>query len=112
MNNQIVGYAVLPIGDSAYDSMINTWIYEGRYGVVHRLALNDYIRGKGYSSILFELIEDYFNSQGIYLIRIDTGEENKVMQRIMDSCGYQTRGVRTFPWGKRIAYEKNLKTYD
>ena len=58
--DQIVGYCVLPIGDSAYDELSNTWHNKGVYGVVHRLAFSDKIRGKGYST------GDFADSQAFY----------------------------------------------
>lgn len=106
--DKIVGYCVLPIGDSAYDKISNTWYYSGEYGVVHRLAFSDTIRGKGYSTIAFDLVEKNFKSRGIDFIRIDTGEENIVMQHVLDRCHYLSHGVKLFPWGLRIAYEKNI----
>lgn len=106
--DKIVGYCVLPIGDSAYDELSNTWHNKGEYGVVHRLAFSDKIRGKGYSTIAFDLVEKNFKSRGIDFIRIDTGEENIVMQHVLDRCHYLSHGVKLFPWGLRIAYEKNI----
>lgn len=104
--DQIIGYCVLPIGDSAYDELNNTWHNKGEYGVVHRLAFSDKIRGKGYSTFAFDLIETNFKSRGISYIRIDTSEQNKVMHHVLYRCNYRSHGAKLFPWGIRVAYEK------
>lgn len=108
IEGKIVGYALLQIGDSAYDELTDVWAFEGEYGVVHRLAFDDSIRGQGYSTKAFQLIEANFRSRTIDFIRIDTGEKNIVMQHILERCGYKSRGTRNFPWGSRVAFEKNI----
>lgn len=113
IENRVVGYVVLQIGDNAYDMLTDTWQYEGSYGVAHRLAFDDLIRGKGYSQIAFQLIESNFMNRGVMSLRIDTGEQNVVMHHILDRAGYTNLGVKLFPWGRRVAYEKKiLLNYD
>lgn len=108
IDDRVVGYSVLQIGDSAYDTLIDTWQYDGIYGVVHRLAFDESIRGKGFSKKAFELIESNFKDRDVKSIRIDTGESNVVMQHILERTGYLNLGICMFPWGRRIAYEKNI----
>lgn len=50
-------------------------------------------------------IKVYF---GLYAIRIDTGRDNIVMQRIHSRAGYTCRGLHIFSRGSRRAYEKPL----
>lgn len=41
-------------------------------------------------------------------MRIDTGQDNIVMQRILSRADYICRGLHHFTWGPRLAYEKPL----
>ena len=104
----VAGYAFLPIGDNSYDQLTDTWKHPGGYGVIHRLAISPDMRGKGLGAKIFSLIETNFISRGVNIIRVDTGTENKIMQRIMTSNNYECRGIRNFSWGERLAYEKKL----
>lgn len=104
----IVGYAFLPVGDDSYDWLTGVWKYPGEYGVIHRLAISPTMRGQGLSAKIFSLIETNFMGRGIKIIRVDTGTENTIMQRIMASNNYECRGTRNFSWGERLAYEKLL----
>lgn len=106
---EIIAYAYLCVGDSEYDRLTDTWQCDAPYGVVHRLAVSSDCQGKGLSATFFALIEQHFIRSDIHTVRIDTGEENVVMQRIMHRNGYVCRGVRQFVWGVRLAYEKSLR---
>ena len=108
-NGKVAGYAYLPVGDAAYDALSGTWMHFGDFGVIHRLAVASEVRGKGFSAPLFKLMENTFTQRGINLIRVDTGEENKIMQNILSRAGYECRGLRHFPCGDRLAYEKQLQ---
>ena len=103
-----VGYVALSSSDEAYDRIGDIWEHSGSYGVVHRLALGDCLRGQHTTSTLFSLIEQTFRSLGITSIRLDTGTDNKIMQHLMAKYGYTSRGIHQFPWGPRLAYEKRL----
>ena len=104
----VVGYAFLAIGDVAYEKLGDIWRFEGNYGVVHRLALSADVRGKGHSTEVLKLIENEYISSGINIIRVDTGRDNRIMQRIMEKNGYELRGFHEFEWGWRLAYEKSI----
>ncbi len=103
-----VGYVALSSSDEAYDRIGDIWEHSGNYGVVHRLALGDRLRGQHTTSTLFSLIEQTLRSLGITSIRLDTGTDNKIMQYLMAKYGYTSRGIHQFPWGPRLAYEKRL----
>lgn len=74
----------------------------------HRIALSDDYRGRNLSAVLFDLAESCVKSLSISLIRIDTGLENKPMQRVLEKRGYTCLGRCDFIWGPRLAYEKAL----
>ncbi len=105
---EVVGYACLAVGDASYDAHSGLWRYAGDYGVIHRLALAPQQRGKGRATELFALMENEYRGRGIRIVRVDTGEANVVMQRLLSRCGYEPRGLCTFAWGDRLAYEKPL----
>ena len=105
---EIAAYAFLPEGDGEYDRMCGIWRYAPPYGVIHRLAVSPRFRGRGLASEVFSMAEEYFRRQGIRAMRVDTGEANVVMQRVLRRCGYECRGTVRFAWGMRLAYEKEL----
>lgn len=102
------GYVCLVTGDSAYKLSPSPWQYMGEYAVVHRLAMDDTMRGRGMSKEVFSLIERKVRALSIPIIRVDTGTANVVMNRLLAKYGYINCGVHRFPWGERIAYEKLL----
>ena len=70
----IVGAFMFRIGiDATYNVIEGSWLNEDEYGVVHRLASNGKYRG------IADICFDYCFSQ-IKNIRVDTHQENKVMQ--------------------------------
>ena len=104
----VVGYVFLAVGDRSYDNLTDTWLYDGKYGVIHRLAVSIEMRGKGVSRAILQMVEHEFQNQGINIIKVDTGQENKIMQHALESNHYKSRGYREFDWGWRVAYEKKL----
>lgn len=107
-NNRPFCYAALADKDTDYDRLENVWSFEGPYGVIHRIAIAPEMRGRHMTDTLFPLIEKEFLRRGINVIRIDTGEQNVVMQRIMKKFGYINRGLCQFSWGQRLAFEKQI----
>lgn len=104
----IIAYAYLSEGDAEYDRLSEIWHYPGSYGVIHRLAIAPHFRGQGLAADIFALSETHLAAQGIRAMRVDTGRDNIVMQRILSRAGYTCRGLRHFAWGPRLAYEKPL----
>lgn len=107
---KIAGYAAIAAGDVEYDRLRHIWRTDcEEYAAIHRVALADSHRGRGLSCVFLLLIEREVRRRGIMSVRIDTGVENKAMQRILEKCGYTGLGVRDFVWGRRLAYEKRLQ---
>ncbi len=107
-DGKIIAYVYLSVGDNSYDKLKDAWLYDGSYGVIHRLAVSAGIRGQKISSALFSLIEDDYRAKGIGIVRVDTGSDNKIMQHILEKNGYEARGLKSFDWGSRLAFEKRL----
>lgn len=104
-----VGYVVIdPAGDPGYDSLPDTWHTATPYAAVHRLALGDAVRGRHLAAHVMRLIEHRAATLGSRAIRLDTGPDNLPMQRLLATLAYTPLGLRQFPWGPRLAYEKFL----
>lgn len=76
------------------------WIADGEYGVVHRLAASGEIKGVG------EACLNYAFSKCHHL-RVDTHDDNKVMQHILEGMGFVKTGIIYVEKDNspRIAYE-------
>lgn len=76
------------------------WISDAAYGTLHRIASDGNVHG-----VFDEIIA--FSSQKIRHLRIDTHENNKVMQHLIEKNGFQKCGIIYVADGSpRIAYEK------
>ena len=102
----ILGYCCIMIGDEpAYRVIDGAWKTERTYAVVHRMAFAEHSRGKHLSSKAFSLIKEHCIENGIGAIRVDTQDENKVMQHILTKEGFAYCGLVTFDGGPKLAYE-------
>lgn len=103
---RIAGYIAIAAYDEEYNCHPELWDVAESYAVFHRIAISDDYRGKGISSVLFDLAEFKARQTGAQFVRIDTGFENKPMQHILTKRGYTSLGPCNFAWGARLAYEK------
>lgn len=102
----IVGYCCIIIGDEpAYRQIEGAWKTNRPYAVVHRMAFNKKARGGGRSKEAFDLIKELCLSKNIHAIRVDTQDENKVMQHILVREGFAYCGLIQFGGGPKLAYE-------
>lgn len=107
---QTLGYLCIDFdGEPAYDKLNGAWLSDGRYVVVHRLALSDQSRGKGISSTAFKLVEEYALEKGITAFRVDTDADNQKMQHILGKNGFTYCGTIWFDNSEKIAFEKILR---
>lgn len=105
-DKEILGYCCIIIGDEpAYHVIDGSWKTDRAYAVVHRMAFSQHSRGKGLSGKTFSLIKEFCIANGIEAIRVDTQEENKVMQHILTREGFEYCGLVTFDGGPKLAYE-------
>ncbi len=102
----ILGYCCIIIGDEpAYNKIDGAWKTNREYAVVHRMAFSKNARGGGLSKNALDLIKDFCTKKGITAIRVDTQDENKVMQHILDREGFLYCGLIEFDGGPKLAYE-------
>ncbi len=101
-NNIIHGVFAFIIGeDPTYINIENgKWLSSNTYGTIHRIASDGKIKG------IFHFVVNYCYSI-IPHIRIDTHEDNKIMQHLVNKEGFSYRGIIYVSDGtSRLAYEK------
>lgn len=99
-------------GESTYNQIEGEWLTPQNtpYGVIHRLAVKAEYRQGGIAHFIFDTCEANLLNKGITTMRIDTHEDNKGMQRLIEKRDYIYCGVIYLDSGaKRLAYEKILK---
>lgn len=112
LDDTIVGTAALVSGiDPVYENIEGAWVQcDTSYLSIHRVALNQTIRGKKLAKQLLEHLQTLAAFQEIKDIRIDTFPENKPMEGAIFSAGFVYQGMVHFPipHGERKAYQKLL----
>lgn len=84
--------------DPAYQRIDGTWRSDTPYGTIHRIA------GDGSGGILKTAVD--FAEGKIGHLRIDTHEDNRVMQSAVTKLGFYRRGIIYLEDGSpRIAYD-------
>ncbi len=101
-DGEICGTFALILGKEPTYAVIKdgSWLNDEEYGVIHRVASNGKEKG-----IVFTCLA-YCESK-IDNVRIDTHEDNKIMQHLLEKAGYQRCGTIFVEDGTpRIAYQK------
>ena len=102
----VIGYCCIIIGDEpAYHEIAGAWKTDRPYAVVHRMAFSRNKRGSGLSGKACDLIKEFCRRNHIDAIRVDTQEENTVMQHILVREGFEYCGLIQFGGGPKLAYE-------
>lgn len=105
-DQEVIGYCCILIGDEpAYHDIDGAWKTDRPYAVVHRMAFNRKARGRGLSREAIHSIKALCASQHVNAIRVDTQDENKVMQHILAREGFAYCGLIQFGGGPKLAYE-------
>lgn len=109
LNEKVIGYCVIDCnGDKEYESASDLWVLVGPYAAIHRLALSHDARGRHFGKLSLECIINFIANKHIYNVRVDTGVDNKPMNKLLTSLNFDCRGEYIFSWGKRIAYEMSI----
>jgi len=108
---KIVGTAVIDFdGDENYDHIYNgEWLSNGSYAAIHRIAVDNTIKGNGFASQFIKHAVRLCTDRNIHSIRVDTHQDNLSMQKFLKKNGFTQCGViylaRTEGDNKRIAFE-------
>ena len=94
--------------DPTYHYIEGAWLNEEPYGVIHRIA-SDGVK-KGIFRMVEEFCKEKMAEQNVTNLRIDTHEDNKTMQHLVEKCGFERCGIIYLANGSpRIAYQLVIK---
>lgn len=101
VNGKVHGVLCFFIGeDPTYKKIIGEWKKDGEYAVIHRIASSGEVKGVG--TYMMEWAFGQFPN-----IRIDTHEQNRVMQNMLRKLGYEFCGTIFLADGDpRLAFQK------
>lgn len=109
LEGKIAGYASIFLdGDNEYERLSHVWHTPKEYGVIHRLVLGDWARGRHLAAKIIKLCEEIIATKGLLAVRVDTGIHNIPMHRLLTRAGYTNSGEHQFVWGTRFAFEKMI----
>lgn len=91
-----------------YEVQTVSWFSNGKYAVVHRVAVSQDFIGQGIAQKLFLYIEDLVKSKGFFSIKVDTNFDNIPMLKIFEKLNYQYCGDVLMNGSPRRAFEKIL----
>lgn len=101
-------FMLSPADDPTYHYIEGAWINDEPYGVIHRIASGG--TRKGIFSIVLDFCKDRLAEQEISNLRIDTHEDNKTMQHLVEKYGFQFCGTIYLENGSpRLAYQLELQ---
>lgn len=111
IDDAVAGYAAILINDEpAYHELKGSWITNGDFVVLHRLAVSDQFLGQGIAQKMLLHAEQVALKNDINSVKIDTNFDNAPMLKIVEKLGYQYCGEVTFRGGARMAFEKVLSS--
>ena len=95
-------------GEPTYKEIFEgSWINDGEYVAIHRIALCNEKRGIGMADKMIEFIACECVKFGAKSIRVDTHRGNIPMQKLLARSGFQYCGIIYLGTGEeRLAYEK------
>ncbi|NLY68095.1 MAG: GNAT family N-acetyltransferase [Tissierellia bacterium] len=108
-DGEVVGTVAVSFdGERTYENIYEgNWISNLDYAVVHRLAIDNRYKGQGLASVIMKSIEEMCLKRNVHSIRIDTHQDNKSMQRLIEKNGFKYCGIIYLAdTSKRLAYEK------
>ena len=107
-NGEVAAFACLAFGVEPTYNVIEdgSWLGQGEYGFLHRVAVDPVLRGRGAAGLFFDELKRQARERGVGIIRGDTHRLNLPMQRVMAKNGLELRGVIHVEDGsERLAYE-------
>lgn len=108
-DGKILAYGALVFsGEPAYDSLAGHWLTDGKYIVVHRLAVSQNLENRGLGSRFMAECAAMALARGIKAFRIDTNFDNERMLAMLRKNDFVYCGEVSYPQGKRMAFEKEI----
>lgn len=100
IDNEICGVFTFLIGkEPTYEYIEGSWKYDLEYGTIHRLASSQTKKG------IFKECMNFCKSKHDY-IRVDTHNDNKILQKLLEKHGFEKSGIiYVLDGSPRIAYE-------
>lgn len=97
-------------GEKTYENIYDgKWLSDGKYAVIHRIAVASDYKGLGFASVIIKNIEGICLLRDVHSIRADTHRANLSMQRLLKKNSFQYCGIIYLEDGsERIAFEKLL----
>ncbi len=101
-NNEIFGVFTFIVGNEpTYKVIEGKWLNDNPYGTIHRIASNNKIHGV--LNYCFDYCKSIINN-----IKIDTHNDNLIMQHLLEKSGFIKCGIIYLQDGSpRIAYQKD-----
>ena len=111
IDGKVIGMAVLVLdGDADYKNINGKRLSDGKYGVIHRIAVNPDYKSQNVAKNLLDFFENKLKELNYDSIRVDTHKDNKSMLRFIEKNGFQKCGIVYIrKTDERIAFEKLLK---
>ena len=109
---QVIGMiTIVPGPEASYASIDGAWLNQEPYFAVHRICVEESMKGRGLAARLFSDAEQYVLKTGVRNIRIDTHPDNQAMQRALAKSGYICCGTLVLTEGSeagdlRVGYQK------
>ncbi|MGA0556429.1 GNAT family N-acetyltransferase [Larkinella sp. VNQ87] len=110
LDGQVVGVAAITTDQEPEYAQVG-WDLTETAVVVHRLAVDPDVRGRGIAARLMEQAETVARQRGIPVLRIDTNTQNEATQRLFPKLGYEFAGEIDLgfrPGLRFYCYEKRL----
>lgn len=93
--------------DPNYSSIEGHWLWDGGYGVIHRIVIEKDLKGKSLANELIYYACGLCKEKQVHSLRIDTHEDNASMRKLLKKNGFVECGIiyidGILP---RVAYEK------
>lgn len=104
---KVIAYGAVAFdGEQAYDAIEGTWLTDGDYVVLHRLAVADEEKGRGRAREFMLRVEAAARRRGVGSFRVDTNFDNRYMLRLLARLEFVYCGKVRYRSGERLAFEK------
>ncbi|MGL5318373.1 MAG: GNAT family N-acetyltransferase, partial [Bacteroidales bacterium] len=106
-HDHIIATAMISFdGEPTYDQIEGAWLNNEPYAVVHRIAVENGLKGKNVAGRIFNIVRDMCHDKDISNMRVDTHRDNQSMQRVLEKWGFTYCGIIYLRDGsERLAYQ-------